>query len=237
MQKIIKLLIYSDIFLITGFGLIAPIFAIFIKENLIGGSLVSAGLASSLYLVVKSVVELPSAKYVDKHRHRVLFLILGTFLISIVPFLYVFSTHVKHIYIAQVLYGFGAALSTPTFLALFSKHLDKKKEDFEWAVYGSVMGLGTAATAYLGATAVTFFNKINTKAIIGFDGFQIVFLIVGLMSLTGMFILFFLDKKSEKQRLRELGRVIIPRGIRKSFIVNRKGKIIGKHISDGHHYH
>ena len=45
MNRTIKLLMISDIFVITGFGLIDPILAIFIKENLTGGTIFAAGFA------------------------------------------------------------------------------------------------------------------------------------------------------------------------------------------------
>ena len=53
----IKLLMISDIFLVTGFGLIDPILAIFIKENLIGGSIFAAGFASTLFLVTNYYID------------------------------------------------------------------------------------------------------------------------------------------------------------------------------------
>ena len=54
MNRTIKLLMFSDIFVLTGFGLIEPILAIFIKENLVGGTIFAAGLASMIFLVTKS---------------------------------------------------------------------------------------------------------------------------------------------------------------------------------------
>ena len=36
MNRTVKLLILSDIFILTGFGLITPILAIFIKDDIVG---------------------------------------------------------------------------------------------------------------------------------------------------------------------------------------------------------
>ena len=44
MNRIIKLLMISDVFVLTGFGLVQPILAIFIKDNLVGGTIFAAGL-------------------------------------------------------------------------------------------------------------------------------------------------------------------------------------------------
>jgi len=177
----------SDIFVVTGFGLFEPIFAIFINDNIIGGSIFAAGLASTIFIVVKSVLQLPIARYVDSHDHKMKLLIAGVFFISLVPFIYIFSDHIYMIYLAQVVYGIGAAFATPTWLGIWSTHLDKKKEAFEWSVYSTCVGLGGAASATIGA------------AISEFISFKITFLIVGCLSLLGMFILFALEKDETRK--------------------------------------
>ena len=69
-NKQLLLLILSDILILSSFGLIATIFAVFIKDNLIGGSLITAGLATTIFLAVKSVVQLPLSWYIDNERHK-----------------------------------------------------------------------------------------------------------------------------------------------------------------------
>lgn len=187
MNRLIKLLMLSDIFIITGFGLIAPILAIYIKENLIGGSIFAAGLATTIFLVTKSIIQLPFSKYVDGQENKIKWIIIGTLFVSLVPFIYVFATHVCHIYIAQVVHGIGAALAYPTWLGLWSTHLDKKHETFEWGLYSTLTGLVAAGTAVIGA------------AIAQYIGFSYTFVFVGLMALTGCFILLGLQKQENKK--------------------------------------
>ena len=93
MNNKIWFLILSDILILSSFGLISPIFAIYIQDNLAGG-LVAAGLATTIFLVVRSILQLPLSIYIDKHHHKVGLLLLGTALIVCVPFIYSFSTHV-----------------------------------------------------------------------------------------------------------------------------------------------
>jgi len=186
MNRTIKLLMISDIFVITGFGLIDPILAIFIKENLTGGTIFAAGFASTLFLITKSIVQLPFSRYVDSHKDKIKWLIIGTLLISIVPFIYIFVNHINYIYMAQVLYGIGSGLAYPTWLGLWSTHLDKKHESFEWSLYSTSVGIGTALTASIGA------------AISQFIGFEYTFALVGLISLIGCFILFNLERREHQ---------------------------------------
>jgi MFS transporter, OFA family, oxalate/formate antiporter len=194
MNRVIKLLLISDIFLVSGFGLIEPILSIFIKDSLLGGQIYAAGLASMLFLLTKSCVQLPFSRYVDKHDHSIGWLIAGSICIAFVPFLYVYATSVEHIYIAQVLYGIGSGLAYPTWLGLWSTNLDRHHESYEWSLYSTLTGLGTAATAGIGAFVVQYI------------GFKPTFFIVGFLAFVGCLILFLLRIKKPK-----LARVRIPK--------------------------
>lgn len=185
MNRTIKLLMLSDILIFTGFGLITPILAIFIKDNLVGGTIFAAGFASTLFLVTKSSIQLPFSRYVDRSEDKIKWLIVGTFLISLVPVVYIFSEHIYFIYAAEILHGIGGGLAYPTWLGLWSTHLDKKQESFEWSLYSTGISVGTAITAVIGAFLAEFV------------GFTVTFLAVGLMSLAGCGILFFLERKKE----------------------------------------
>lgn len=187
MNKTIKLLLISDIFVLTGFGLIAPILAIFIKENLIGGTIFAAGIASTLYLITKCCVQLPFSRYVDKHDNRKKWLIIGLFLTMTVPFIYIFAEHIYALYFAQIIYGVGSGLAYPTWLSLWSTNMDKKHVGFEWSLYSTLTGLGTAATAVIGA------------AIAEFMGFTYTFAFVGFMVFFGGIILFGLEKIKKRK--------------------------------------
>lgn len=186
MNRTIKLLLFSSIFVDTGFGFIDPILSIFIKDNLVGGTILTAGVASTLYLITKSVIQLPFARYVDSHDNKIKWLLIGTAIMMVIPFLYIFCDNVWYIYLAQILLGIGSALAYPTWLGLWSIHLDKKKESFEWSLYSTTTGLGTAITASVGA------------AVAEFAGFKVAFALVGAMAVIGFLILLRLQKNEIK---------------------------------------
>lgn len=176
----------SDIFFITGFGLIDPILAIFVKENLVGGTIFAAGLASTLFLTTKCIVQLPFSKYVDKHDDKVQWLILGSMFIAVVPFLYLFAKDVNIIYVAQFIHGIGSGLVYPTWLGIWSTNLDKKQESFEWSLYSTVTGIGTAITAAVGGLIAQYV------------GFSLSFVLVGILSIVGCAVLFRLEHINEQ---------------------------------------
>ncbi|MEX0920552.1 MAG: MFS transporter [Candidatus Pacearchaeota archaeon] len=183
MNKKLKLLILSDVLMISSFGLIAPIFAIFISENLVGGNLVTAGIAVSIFWIVRSAAQLPLSRYlIDKNKHQTRLLLFGTFMIILVPFIYLMASHVNTIFIAQAVYGLGTALAYPAWFSLFTTYMDKRHKGFEYSVWNTSIGIGIAISAFLGAKVVDYFS------------FKALFFVIGALALAGFAILIVLDR-------------------------------------------
>ena len=182
MNRTILLLTTSDITVLTGFGLIDPILAIFIEKNVVGGSVFTAGIASSIFLITKSLTQLPFSLHIDRisdHAKR-RWLLASTACITTVPFLYVSAHHVSMIFLAQFFLGLGSGFAYSAWLGLWSTHLDKGRESFEWSLYSTLVGLGTAAAAAIGAAIANRF------------GFPAVMFGAGTLSLLGCGVLFVL---------------------------------------------
>lgn len=184
MNRTMKMLMLSDVFVLTGFGLIQPILAIFINEGVAGGTVLTAGIASALFLLTKSLVQLPFGKYIDGHDRKMRWLMIGTLLMALVPIIYVTAHSIYQVYMAEVIYGLGSGLAYPTWLGLWSSNLDKGRESFQWSVYSTSTGIGTAATGAAGAAISTIM------------GFTATFMMAGLLCLLGCIALFVLEKRS-----------------------------------------
>lgn len=187
MNRTMKLLMLSDIFVLTGFGLIQPILAIFINQGVAGGTVLTAGLASTIFLLTKSMVQLPFGKYIDDHGKKKRWLILGTLLMASVPILYVTADSIYKVYLAELIYGLGSGLAYPTWLGLWSRNLDQGRESFQWSVYSTSTGIGTAATGTIGAVMASI------------AGFTTTFLLAGLLCLLGCVTLFVLENRSAEK--------------------------------------
>jgi DHA1 family quinolone resistance protein-like MFS transporter len=194
-NPIVLILMISDAVIITGFGMIEPFMAVFIKD-LPGGSVVSAGIASAVFMVTKSVLQLPFAAYIDRHDHDALsphnhrstaFLWLGVGMIVAVPFLYYLVQHVWQLYLFQFIYGVAAALAYPTWLKLWELHMDKGRESFEWTLYSTSVSVATGAAAVIGGVVVESF------------GFRNAFLLAGLVSVIGGAVLIYLRHDAARQ--------------------------------------
>ena len=189
-NKIIRTLILSDIFIISGFGLVSPILAVFFTEQIQGGDVKVAGLASMIYLITKSVLILPIARFLDRKKGEkddFYAMILGSILTSYVPFSYLLVKTPLQVYASQALYGLGEALSYPSWLAIFTRHVDKKKTGFEWGLYYTLTDLFGAVTAGAGG------------AIASHLGFKPLFMMVGTMSLVGSSVLLFFYRELRKR--------------------------------------
>ncbi|MCD4694316.1 MFS transporter [bacterium] len=175
-NSVIKFLTISDILMLTGFGLVTPIFAIFITNNIEGGTVEVAGLASAIFLITKSICLIPVASFVDKNkgeRDDFWAMIFGSLGITIIPLLYIFINRPIELYIVQFFYGFFAAVAYPSWMGIFTRHIDKKKEGLEWGVYETLTNLGAAFSASLGGLLAYRF------------GFIPLFLVISMLSFVG----------------------------------------------------
>lgn len=152
-NKIIKILIFSDFTIYSAWGLLSPIFAVFLLENIKGGDASVAGLAAGIYWVTKSVLQVPIGKLMDKikgEKDDYYAVVAGTFLASFVPLGYLIASEPWHIYALQVFYAFAMAMVIPPWGGLFTRHIDKGREAETWGFESSLLGLGVGAAGIAG---------------------------------------------------------------------------------------
>lgn len=175
-NKIIKTLIGADLVFLSALGLIAPVFAIFITDKIKGGNVEVVGFAAAIYWIGRSIFEIPIARFLDRtkgEKDDLYFLVAGYAVVALVHFGYIFSSLPWHIYLLQLLYALGAAISWPAWSALFTRHIDKGKEGFEWSVEHVSFSLGSGITGAIGGIMVAGL------------GFNIVFVLTGIFALAG----------------------------------------------------
>jgi len=175
-NPIIRLLIISDTVFVGAVGLLGPVFALFIEDFIKGGNAAVAGLAAGIYLFTKSIFQIPIAHYIDKtlgERDDFWFMFIFTVFIAFIPLLYLVITTPLQLYIVQFILGLFTAFTFPTYMAIFTRHIDKEKEGTEWGIYFTLTDLTSAAFAAIGgyiATVQGFPTLIITVVIISFIG-------------------------------------------------------------------
>ncbi len=195
-NKIIKFMIASDFILNLGWGLLGPIFAIFIVQNITTGSAIDAariaGFASLFYWITKAMFQIPIGRYLDKNhgeRDDFWFMVVGTFIAGFIPIGYLFSSSAWHIYLLQIIYAIGMSMMVPSWLAIFTRHIDKGKEALEWGMESTFLGLGAGIAGGMGGIVASVF------------GFATVFIFVSSFTfLATILLLFIRDDISPKNK-------------------------------------
>jgi MFS family permease len=180
---VIRILIISDILIVGAGGLMSPIFAIYIEDFIVGGGVAVAGIAASIYLITKSLFQVPIASILDKIRGEkddfwVLFI--GSLVGAFVPLSYIFISTPLQLYCVQFVTGLVGACLFPPYMAMFTRHIDRNREGTEWGIYYTLVDFVSAITASIGgviAATAGFVWLIITLSSIGLIGSSLLYAI------------------------------------------------------------
>ena len=173
-NKVIRVLITSDFLLQSGWGLIGPIFAIFLTKQIQGGSLEMVGFIAATYWITKSVIQPFIANYLDKNhgeKDDFVFLIGGMYIANLIPLGYIFSTLPWHIFSLEFVRGLAMACVVPTWAGVFTRHIDKGREAFSWSLESTGLGFAAGLAGAFGGILASIL------------GFKIVFILVTIFGL------------------------------------------------------
>ncbi len=192
MNPVILSMVSIDFFVNSALGTISPFFAIFITGQIAGGSATVAGFASATYWVVKSLFQLPIARWLDKtdgERDEFWAFFGGYLTTALVPIVYFFSREPWHIYFAQGLFGFAMAWAVPAWYSIFTRHIDKFRIGLEWSLYSVIsIGISASLASALGGLIIDRF------------GFRSIFLMASVLIFTSTFFIFGIKKYIYRKR-------------------------------------
>lgn len=178
-NRIVKYFILSDLVFLSGWGLLDPLFAVFITKNIAGAGFTTVGIMAGIYWIVKSMLQIPISIFLDKtdgEKDDFYALVGGLLLASLVLFSFMAATQVWHLYLIQVFKAVAFALYVPAWTAILSRHLDKDKVAFEWALSSTSAGFAIGATGLLSGWLASL-------------GFNVIFLLGGFLGLCGSLLL------------------------------------------------
>ena len=185
MNIVIRFMILADVIWNGALGLLGPIFALYIVDFIDGGNPAVAGVSAAIYLVTKSLFQIPAASIIDKipgEKDDFWILFVGALITACFPFAFLFIHTPLQLYIVQFFHGLVIAFTFPSFMAIFTRHIDKDKEGLTWGAYFTFNDLGMAITASIGGVIATMI------------GFKALIVAVGLISIISA--LFFLPLRS-----------------------------------------
>ncbi len=179
-NKALRILLSTNALILMAGAMLGPIYALFVKR--IGGSLMDASIAGGIFALVAGLTTLISGKYSDKIKERKLIIVFGYLIMGLGFFLYFWVNSVIFLFIVQAIIGLGEAIYAPAFDAIYSQHLSPKKAGIQWGAWESMYYFTTAVGAIAGGALVTLF------------GFQILFLIMGILCFSSATYIFYLKK-------------------------------------------
>ena len=179
-KQIFRILLIENIMFEFGAGLYGPIYAIYTEK--LGGSILTAGIAWAIFLLVLGVCGFATAKYLDRYSLKKM-AIITSILHAVFIFLYVFVSHVWQLFALQLLLGLVGAINFPAWDAWFTKTQDPEKQGSSFALMHGTNNIGRGLAALIGSSVAFFL------------GFKMLFLVSSLFVLISTFLLFPLEEK------------------------------------------
>ncbi len=181
MNVVVRFMIISDVVWMGALGFLGPIFALFIVDYIQGGDAKVAGIAATIYLLTKSIFQIPFASIIDRIRGEkddFWIMFIGSMIAALIPLCYLVITTPMQLYLVQFIYGLTVAATFPSFMAVISRHMDKNKECSEWGIYFTMTDFSSAIAASIGGVMVMS------------SGFHSLIILVSVVSLIGTFFLY-----------------------------------------------
>ena len=167
LNKPLKILLITNAVILFAGAMLGPIYALFIED--IGGDLMDTSIAGGIFSLAAGVTTLVSSKYSDKIKENELIVVLGYIIVGVGFLSYLWASSVIYLFIIQALIGFGEAIYSPAFDAIYSKHLDKDRSGMQWGAWESMNYFTLAVGSFVGGILVSLF------------GFNFLFVIMALM--------------------------------------------------------
>ncbi len=168
LNRSLRILLAVDLMSLTAVAMIAPIQAVFVQK--IGGDILDAGLASTVFALAAAIVVFLSGKWGDgrKHRHRIV--ALGYGLTGIGFLMYLAVDSVIALFFVQIWVGMSQAFLAPAFDALYTSQISSKRRvSSRWGMWEAENYLSIALGGVMGG------------AIAKYAGFNTLFLVMATM--------------------------------------------------------
>jgi len=165
----VRILLITNAVILVAAYMIGPIMALFVEE--LGGGLFEAAATTGIFALTSGVVSLWMGRLTDRVREQEYIVMLGYLLSGIGFAMYLFVHSVWSLFLVQILIGVAAAVYSPAFDALLSKHTPKDHPGTSWGTWESIDSFSQGIGAFVGG------------AIASLLGFQPLFVILACMCL------------------------------------------------------
>ena len=151
-----------------GEGMLGPLFAVFGEK--VGGSVLEISWAWATYLIIVGVLVIFIGNLSDRFGKEKL-MVAGYALNALFTFGYLLVDSPLMLLMVQAGLGVAAALSIPTWMSLYAKYEDKKRDGYTWGVASGLDYIVTGIALVIGGLIVTYLS------------FEVLFMIMGTIQL------------------------------------------------------
>ena len=158
---VIRILLFYLMVVNISESLFSPLYSVFVTRTIEGATLATVGFAIAVFAISKSLVQLPLARRLDSRkgeRDEFNAMALGAVLSMAYPLSFLLAQAPWHLMVIAALGGASTACIMAAYYSLFSHHVDRDLQGFEWSLFsvgslsvgaalGGVIG-GLAADAY-----------------------------------------------------------------------------------------
>lgn len=143
MRRVNKAIKIMLVFLFTvqvSLYLFQPLLAVFITEFIPGATISVVGFAAAFVAVTKSIVQVPSARFLDKkvgERDDFYVMVAGSTLGTIATFAYLIVESIWQLFAVSMLAGVASGLLMSAYYSIFSHHVDGDAQGFEWSLFSA----------------------------------------------------------------------------------------------------
>lgn len=176
--RIVTALIFADLALLSGWGLVNPILSVFVTEEVSGGSLTAVGIVVAIFWFTRAVLQIPVAAYMDRtpgENDEFHIIVMGLMIAAAAAFLMPLATTVRHVYLIEFVHAVAFSFYIPAWTSIFTRHVDPQHSALEWAIDRSVSAVATGGAGLLGGIVA------------GMYGYNTVFAVAGILSLLAAF--------------------------------------------------
>lgn len=183
-NSIVRILTFSDVFLWGGYYMMSALVAIYLEQKIQMNEIETISVGFSIYLVSRSLAQIPIAEILDKHRSYIdetWAIMLSCVIGGICIISYIFITQPWHLYLIQFVFGIAVALNLPAWRKTMAKFIDKGYEALEYSLYDIINSLFVAVLTAIGGYIVQ-----------SYGGFEALFIVAGSIAILGSIVTMFL---------------------------------------------
>ncbi len=181
LSAVVRRFVIADLIWLGGWGLMSPIFAVFVVDSIPGATVMTVGVGAAIYWILKSIIQIPVALAIDRtpsERDDYLVLVVSLMLAGLTAFSFILVRTVWQLYLVQAMQAVSFALYIPSWNGIFTRHLDPEHRAFEFALDSTAVGIATGIAGLVGSVIAATF------------GFHVIFFMTAILSFVSAVIIF-----------------------------------------------